>query len=137
MSTPLAEGLYLHLGPMPCLPQDITVPKYVLPMTFGRAESEEAAARLLTRSLEENAWVGVSWRTLVATIGTELTLPLRERPLSYSMLTGPNALIQGFHELLGERMVHIEPLGEDSILYPTASMVETVMRIQGVTKAAK
>ncbi len=53
---------------MPCEPGDLVFARYHLPDTFGRAEREEAAARLVTLCQEEGRWVGVSFRRIVERI---------------------------------------------------------------------
>lgn len=46
---------------MPCSPRDLKIYPYVLIGTLGWAESEEAAARVITFSQQLDQWVGVSW----------------------------------------------------------------------------
>jgi len=50
---------------MPCSPRAIRVGKYSLIATLEKAEREEAAARILSFSLQLDQWVGVSWHRLV------------------------------------------------------------------------
>ena len=52
------------LGVYPTLPEDFTVKRYVLPGTVERPEMEEAAARILYRSVLLGQWTGVSMAEL-------------------------------------------------------------------------
>jgi hypothetical protein len=45
---------------MPHGPEELTFHPYLLPMTFGRTESEEAAARFISICQEVGQWCGVS-----------------------------------------------------------------------------
>jgi len=56
------EGLFKIEEEMPCLPSEIGIGHYFLPNTLGRAEKEEAAARILYWSKKVGEWVGVSWQ---------------------------------------------------------------------------
>lgn len=49
------------LTPMPCQPRNLHFPRYALPNTIGKMESEEAAARILSFSQNLNEWTGVTW----------------------------------------------------------------------------
>lgn len=53
-------------------PKQLIFPKYVLLETFGKQESEEAAARILIFSKQLDKWVGVSWRALAQVMQEEL-----------------------------------------------------------------
>lgn len=59
------KGLFLLEEEMPCRPREIGIGRYFLPATLGRAEQEEAAARILSFSHQLDQWVGVSWPKLV------------------------------------------------------------------------
>jgi hypothetical protein len=59
------KGIYAVEEAMPCSPRDIRVRHYMLPQTLERAESEEAAARILSFSQQLNQWAGVSWPRLM------------------------------------------------------------------------
>ena len=58
----VAPGLFAVEEEMPCEPSDIRVTHYELPgaATLGRAERDEAAARILSFSQKAGRWVGVS-----------------------------------------------------------------------------
>jgi hypothetical protein len=47
-------------GTMPFGPEELNIRPYLLPMTFGRAEPEEAAARIITICQELGQWCGIS-----------------------------------------------------------------------------
>ncbi|MDP2741665.1 MAG: hypothetical protein Q8O66_03210 [bacterium] len=57
---------------MPCPPRGIAIGYYFLPATLGRAEQEEAAARIISFSHKLNQWVGVSWSKIVEMMGEDL-----------------------------------------------------------------
>lgn len=65
MSIDRGNGLVKFLGKMPCHPSEIKIRPYILPGVFGKAETGEAAARILAYSQREDMWVGVSWGRLV------------------------------------------------------------------------
>lgn len=67
----IQEGLYAVEEKMPCPPNAITLYRYAIPSTLGRAEQEEAAARILSFSQQLNQWVGVSWHRLVEMMSEE------------------------------------------------------------------
>jgi hypothetical protein len=60
----IEKGLFVAEEPMPCRPEALTIYPYVLVSTLGRAEQEEAAARILSFSQRLGQWVGVSWKRL-------------------------------------------------------------------------
>jgi hypothetical protein len=66
------NGLVKFLGKMPCRPNEIKICPYVLPEMFNKAETEEAAARILAYSQKEDDWVGVSWCKLIEDMREEL-----------------------------------------------------------------
>ena len=68
------EGCFAVEEAMLCNPRDITVRKYFLPATLGRAEAEEAAARVLSFSQQLDQWVGVSWPNIVEVMQAEYAL---------------------------------------------------------------
>jgi hypothetical protein len=61
----VGKGLFSVEETMPCMPKDIGIGYYFLPNTFGRAEREEAAARIISFSHQLDQWVGVSWTNIV------------------------------------------------------------------------
>jgi len=60
-------------APMPFGPLELDVPHYLLPCTYGRAEPEEAAARLVVLCQEAGEWVGVSLLRISEQMATEHT----------------------------------------------------------------
>jgi len=49
---------------MPCEPTAVRMLRWIIPQSFGKAEAEEAAARLISFSAQRGRWVGVSWLQL-------------------------------------------------------------------------
>ncbi len=56
---------------MPCSPDKIRILYWALPNTLGKAELEEAAARILSFSQESGEWVGVNKSAILAQIQDE------------------------------------------------------------------
>lgn len=67
------EGLYeVDQASMAFGPQRYMVPRYVLPNTYGRAEREEAAARLIVLCQDQGEWVGISVPRYFAPVNEEM-----------------------------------------------------------------
>ncbi len=66
-------GLYeMDQSEMPYGPSELSFPLYVLPMTFGRGESEEAAARFIAICQRLGRWCGVTTAKLNEQLKAEL-----------------------------------------------------------------
>ncbi|MBI3255569.1 MAG: hypothetical protein HYZ63_01210 [Candidatus Andersenbacteria bacterium] len=61
----ISDGCFACEEEMSNRPGDLKISRWALPATLGRAEPEEAAARILHFSQQLNTWVGVSWPRLV------------------------------------------------------------------------
>ena len=70
----IPPGLYPYEGEMPCTPRSINIYHYLIPSTLGKAEKEEAAARINFFSQQLDHWVGVSWGRLAEMMQEDLDL---------------------------------------------------------------
>lgn len=184
------DGLYEIEDEMPCQPSQIGVGMYFLPSTLGRAEREEAAARVLTFSKQMNVWVGVSWSRLatmmqedlekiiaanklreqetrahwayqaatrrykkfatftlgISTLFMEKPAPSQKNndgderlPFTIMSVFGPQAVINGVHELIADEMLKKVDVGEGdnafSVFFPTSKLISRIMAVQKVQPA--
>jgi len=60
----IEDGVFEMGEAMPCMPREIKVARYVIPVTLRKQVLEEAAARVLLFSKQLDRWVGVSWQKL-------------------------------------------------------------------------
>jgi hypothetical protein len=63
---------------MPYEPSALRIPRYALPSLLGKAEKEEAAARLLTLIHEKGVWTGITWRELAEQMKVECDAHAKE-----------------------------------------------------------
>lgn len=68
----MQDGLYSCKNLNGYCPSTLVVEKYVLPNTFGNTDLEEAVARIISFSIEEGKWLGVSWTKIENMISLEI-----------------------------------------------------------------
>jgi len=125
------------LAEMPCQPCEIRFPKYALPMTIGKAESEEAAARIISFSQEAGEWTGVSWNQIIKMMKRDYEDydekdPRAEPPFSGIFLSGPRYVVIGIQELLEKDFLRKEKdtaEGTD-VFYPTPYLIDFLLSCQ-------
>lgn len=172
----MENGLFVMESGLPCNPNQIRFPKWLLPDTLGRMEREEAAARIISFSQQMDQWVGVSWPKLLEMMkaDTDLIAAKQEEnkrrfhdrqsqtffkkflnflgfgkkkeveeeitiPFTALLLYGPQAIVNGIHELLDAGFLKQEEIrdGEEtvSVFFPTIKLVQTIMEKQNIAAA--
>lgn len=72
-------GTYPVTETMPCPPDEVRVGRYLAPNTLGKAEAEEAGARLVTFCQQAGQWCGMGATNLIAMLEEELRLIAEQR----------------------------------------------------------
>jgi hypothetical protein len=151
-SREIKPGIFALQVEMPCNPSDLEFERYLLADTFGSAEQEEAAARLIAFSQDaDNTWVGVSMGQFQELLAAELYFHnYTERPPGFPNLKlpqftslktfGPRLVVTGLLDLINENMIETIEYGKtksaDFILCPTPKMIVFLLDCQQRRMAA-
>lgn len=123
-------------------PSDIRIEPYRLPNTFGNAEMEEAAARLLYHSVVAEGWVEVPFSKLFedAKRDRENMILIERYPTRIEelivpahtivRLKGVTAVVTGLHKLSYTENVGVRKEGENIFLRPTMVLISSVYTVQ-------
>ena len=94
---------------------------------------DEAAARLLTFSVEAGRFRAVSWMEVCRRLAEELDGEADEAPFSIYRLTGPEGLTDGFGELVAKGYAARCRSGKEDagwLLFPTRKLVDAVVAMR-------